>query len=595
MSSRAAVATAGRKRPAKKKAAPRPKPAARTGVRDHAKIAEAFAASVLDGSFPAGKLLVAAVKRQAADLKRQGPSFPYVFDVEIGAKACRFLELLPHVDGPKARENCVLEPWQVWAVVAAYSWVAKVTRYPRFRRLTLFVAKGQGKTFLAAGLALHCLATGTFSEKIYSAATTRDQAGLSFQTARMMLNFRPDVRDHFGLVVEQHQIVRPESGSHFKPISSEANSAEGKIPAFILEDEIHAHKTRDLHDNLRSMAAKVPYSRQVVISTAGFDMSPQAIGYEVFGYARDILLGTVTDDSQFALIIDADRELDPWTPETWRMANPNLGVSIDEIEVANEANEARQRPSKQPSFFTKRLNWWVQSASAWMDLDAWDKCLDKEMRIEDFGTDPAFIGIDLAQTRDLCAKVKVFTRHAEDGQRQYFVFSKGYLPGLSPTLRDGNDSLRVWARGGHLQLTPGTSMEPTRYILPEILEDLDRHPGSEVCLDPWGAVALVQELTANGYENQVVQIRQGAKTQSAPMQELEAATLDGRVHHTGDPLLRWCVGNVIAVSDRNGNVAPNRESDGKKIDCAVALINALVRAMLGMEPAYSDGRGLSEL
>jgi phage terminase large subunit-like protein len=563
--------------------------------RDHAKIAERFAASVLDGSFPAGEKLIAAVKRQAADLKRQGPKFPYVFDVAVGAKVCRFLELLPHVEGPKTREACVLEPWQVWTVVTSYSWVSKVTRYPRFRRITLFLGKGQGKTFLAAGLALETLATGTLGEKVYSAATTRDQAGLSFQTARMMLNLKPEVRDHFGLVVEQHQIVRPESGSHFKPISSEAGSAEGKIPAFILEDEIHAHKTRDLHDNLRSMAAKVPYSRQVVISTAGFDMSPQAIGYEVFCYARDILLGAITDDSQFALIIDADRELDPWAPATWRMANPNMGVSIDEVEVANEANEARQVHSKQPSFFTKRLNWWVQAASSWMDLAAWDKCLDTEMHREDFDGEAGWIGVDLAQTRDLCGVVNLFGRDGEDGRRHYFVFCHAYLPEGSDTLRQGNDTLRVWAQDVFLSLTPGRSMEPTKIILPDVIADLDRNPGSEVCLDPWGGVALVQELTANGYENQTVQIRQGAKTQSAPMQEIEAAVLDGRLHHDGNPVLRWCVGNVIARADRNGNIAPDREADAKKIDCAVALINAMVRGMMGGGQAYANGEGLSEL
>jgi phage terminase large subunit-like protein len=563
--------------------------------RDHAKIAAAFSASVLDGKFPAGELFKAAVRRQAADVKRQGPDFAYVFDSEIGAKTCRFLELLPHVEGPLTGKPVVLEPWQVWAIVTAYSWVNKVTGYPRFRRLTFFMPKGQGKTFLAAGLALDTLARGLLGEKVYSAATTRDQAGLSFQTARMMLNLAPAVRDHFGLVVEQHQIVRPESGSHFKPISAEAGSAEGKIPAFILEDEIHAHKSRDLHDNLRSMAAKLPYSRQVVISTPGFDMSPQAIGYEVYCYARDILTTGVTDDSQFALLIDADKELDPWEPATWRMANPNMGISIDSVEVANEANEARQVHSKQPSFKTKRLGWWVQSASSWMDLSAWDKCHDLEMTREEFDGESSFIGIDLAQTRDLSAKVNVFVRVMEDGQRHYFVFCHAYLPGESETLRQGNDTLRVWADDGYLSLTPGRSMEPTKIILPEILEDIDRNPGSEVCLDPWGAVALVQELTAAGYESQVVQIRQGAKTQSAPMQEMEAAVLDGRVHHDGDPLLRWCVGNVIARADRNGNIAPDRESDGKKIDAAVALINALVRAMLGVEPAYSNGEGLSEL
>ena len=585
MSSSAAASPARKPRA---KAKPKPK------KRDHAKIASAFAASVLDGSFPAGKLFVAAVKRQAEDLKRQGPGFPFVFDPAVGAKACRFLELLPHVEGPKTREACVLEPWQVWTVVTSYSWVAKVTRYPRFRRITLFFGKGQGKTFLAAGLALETLATGTLGQKVFSAATTRDQAGLSFQTARMMLNLKPEVRDHFGLVVEQHQIVRPESGAHFKPISSEAGSAEGKIPAFILEDEIHAHKTRDLHDNLRSMAAKVPYSRQVVISTAGFDMSPKAIGYEVYCYARDILLGVVTDDSQFALIIDADRELDPWDPATWRMANPNMGVSIDEVEVANEANEARQVHSKQPSFFTKRLNWWVQSASAWMDLDAWDKCLAADMKLEHFDGSAAFIGGDLGSTLDLTAKVLVFARPADDGRLHYHAFCKAYLAEESKTLRDGNDTLRVWADQGHLELTPGPAME-IGIVQDDLVADIERFTGSEVCLDPWGAIALVQGLNGAGYESQVIQIRQGAKTQSPAMKELEAAVLTGRFHHDGNPVLRWCVGNVIARADRNGNIAPDRESDGKKIDAGVALINAMVRAMLGSETPYTDGSGLREL
>ena len=77
-----------------------------------------------------------------------------------------------------------------------------------------------------------------------------------------------------------------------------------------------------------------------------------------------------------------------------------------------------------------------------------------------------------------------------------------------------------------------------------------------------------------------VPIRQGAKTQSEPMKELEAAILDGRIEHDGSPLMAWCIGNLIGERDRNGNVAPGKENEHKKIDLAVALINALVRARL---------------
>jgi phage terminase large subunit-like protein len=67
------------------------------------------------------------------------------------------------------------------------------------------------------------------------------------------------------------------------------------------------------------------------------------------------------------------------------------------------------------------------------------------------------------------------------------------------------------------------------------------------------------------------------------MKELEAAVLDGRLEHDGSPLMAWCIGNLIARADRNGNIAPDKESRDQKIDLAVALINALVRACSGDE------------
>ena len=585
---RAEVATARRPRKAKAPA-----------KRDHARIARSFETAVLNGTFPSGKLFRAAVERQRRDLERlkTDPGFKYRFDPEIGAKVVRFVEAgLVHVEGPETivGKLIVLEPWQVWAIVVAWSWVSKVNSHPRFRRIVFFMPKGSGKTLLCAALALYTLATDKSGGRIISAATTRDQAKLAFRASRLMLVRAPGLAERFGLVVEEHRIVKPATGADYRPISAEAGGAEGQLPRLQVIDEIHAHPTRDLYDNLRSMAAKRPDSQMLVISTAGFDMSPKAIGYEVYCYARDVLLGTVKDDSQFALLIEADRDLDPWAPETWRQANPQLGVSIDAVEVENEANEARQVSSKQASFKTKRLGWWCQNAASWLDMEAWAKCQDDSIDWARFDGAAGSIGVDLAQTRDLTAKAHVFSELAEDGQRHYFVRCRAYLPAESPTLRDGQDTLRAWAADGALILTPGKAMD-LGIIHDDVLQDLDTHPGSELCLDPWGAVALKQMLEQEGYEDQIVEIRQGARTQSDPMKEIEASVLTGRLHHDGNPVLTWCVGNVVARADRNGNIAPDRENDSKKIDAGVALINAMVRAMLGSESAYSGGQGLREL
>ena len=52
----------------------------------------------------------------------------------------------------------------------------------------------------------------------------------------------------------------------------------------------------------------------------------------------------------------------------------------------------------------------------------------------------------------------------------------------------------------------------------------------------------------------------------------------GRLRHDGDPVLEWCVGNVVGQEeDRRGNLFPTKQRDGK-IDAAVALLMAVGRA-----------------
>ena len=61
--------------------------------------------------------------------------------------------------------------------------------------------------------------------------------------------------------------------------------------------------------------------------------------------------------------------------------------------------------------------------------------------------------------------------------------------------------------------------------------------------------------------------------------ELDAAMRSGRLRHGGDPVLEWCVGNVVGRPDRRGNLYPAKQRPEQKIDAAVALMMAVGRAM----------------
>jgi len=59
----------------------------------------------------------------------------------------------------------------------------------------------------------------------------------------------------------------------------------------------------------------------------------------------------------------------------------------------------------------------------------------------------------------------------------------------------------------------------------------------------------------------------------------------GRLRHDGNPVLTWCIGNVVGKADRRGNLSPTKSRPEQKIDAAVALMMAIGRAMVVDEEA----------
>jgi phage terminase large subunit-like protein len=68
------------------------------------------------------------------------------------------------------------------------------------------------------------------------------------------------------------------------------------------------------------------------------------------------------------------------------------------------------------------------------------------------------------------------------------------------------------------------------------------------------------------------EVAHNVMTFSEPMKQLEAMIVAGKIHHNGDPVLAWAMGNVMARKDVKDNVYPRKAHEDNKIDPAVALI-----------------------
>lgn len=542
-------------------------------TRDFCALALRYAKDVVAGKIPAGRFVKAACKRQIEDLKRwKAKGAAYRFDTARANKVCRFIELLPHIKGPKAGEPIVLEPWQVFILTTVFGWV-KADGSRRFRRVYIEVPRGNGKSALSSGVGLYMLCgDGEGGAEVYSFATTRDQAKIVFGDAQNMAKRTPGLRTHFGVDVNAHNINVLRTASKFEALSAEGSTLDGLNTHFACVDELHAHKTRAVYDVVETSIGKRVQSLLWVITTAGSNRA--GICYEVRGFVIKVLAGVAKDESQFGIVYGLDEEDDWTTEEALIKANPNWGISVmPEVLLPLQA-KAMTMPSAANNFKTKHLNEWVNADTAWMDMRAWDACKDPTLDPEQFAGEPTYVALDLASKVDIAAKVALHERTI-DGKSHYYVFGQYYLP-RDTVERGENSQYQGWEHMGLLTVTDGAVID-FDVIEQDLLADCSRFEVREVPYDPFQATQLSTRMAAQGVP--MVEMRPTVLNFSEPMKQLEALVLQGRLHHNGDPVLTWMMSNVVAHMDAKDNIYPRKERPENKIDGVVALIMALGRAL----------------
>ena len=531
----------------------------------------AYAEGVVAGVIPACLYVRQACQRQLADL--ENPPTGYRFDPDRASEICRFTELAPHIKGPLASrgETLKLEGWQVFILTTVFGWVDE-SGNRRFRHVYIEVPRGNGKSALSSTVGLFMLALdGEAGAEVYSAATTRDQARIVFRDAQAMARKMPLFLSRMGIEVTAQAIVQARSSSSFKALSADGHTLDGLNIHLAVVDELHAHKSRDVHDVLESGMGKRPQSLLWEITTAGFNK--HGICYEVRDYAIKVLAGTVDDQAAtatFAIVYTIDEGDDPYTEDALRKANPNWGVSVDPAVVMQAAMKAQQSTQRRTNYLTKHLNVWVDANSALYDTQHWRACEDKALDEADFSGDECVIGLDLASKIDMAARVNVYRREV-DGKSHYFVFPRFYLP-RAAIEEERHPMYRGWEMQGDLYATPG---ETTDF---GIIEDEIRTDGpgldlKAVATDPWQAQQMIQNLKRDGMPAE--EYRQTVANMSEATKTLDALMREGRVHHPGNAVLNWMIGNVVGHYDAKENVYPRKELPGNKIDGAIALIMGL--------------------
>lgn len=542
----------------------------------HVVSANKYARSVVAKRISAGEMVRQACARHLNDLKKK--DYPYYFDKEEGERVCRFISRLPHTKGRWAqrRESVKLEPWQQFILAVLFGWRKKGDKTRRFREAYLEIPRKNGKSIMAAGVGLYCLAADNeFGAEVYSGATTEKQAWEVFRPAKIMVERTPDLREYFGIEANAKHLYIAADGSRFEALIG--NPGDGSSPSCAIVDEYHEHANSDLFDTMQTGMGARLQPLMFIITTAGSNIGGPC--YEKRLSSQKVLSGVFKDEQLFSVIYSLD-EGDDWSERSsWYKANPNLGVSVSEDFLAAQVASALRSPTKQSSVKTKHFNKWVGARNAWINMEQWAKAGDDDLTIDKVAGLPAILGLDLATRIDIAARVSLFWKDIE-GQRHYYAFPHFYLPESALESLKNASSYTGWAASGHIDLMDGEEISFNQ-VQDDIKALPDTYSIREVAYDPWQATQLAQNLREDGVE--AVEFRNTVGNMSPAMREIEGALAAGRFHHPNNPVFNWMASNIVAKEDAKENIFPRKELPEAKIDGMVALIMAMGRAMHGEE------------
>ena len=546
---------------------------------------EEYYNKISSGEIVACKKIKAVYKKLVDDLKKpktvsffnkiteENEEHTYIFDEEKANRPIQYIEkYCKHSKGKWAKKPVILELWQKAHIQALYGFVDKETGLRKYRKFALFVGKKNGKSTEGSGLGLfHLTKDGEGGAEVYSVATKKDQAKIIWEEAKRMAAKSPSICKRTRRLV--NGIFYDKTESVFKAVASETDSLDGLNGSAILADEIWAWRDKGLLDimsdsvSAREQPIIFEFSTMGKIREAVFDSEYEYFEAIIKGYEG--LEGGIVDETVLPFIYELD-EAKEWTDEkAWIKANPNLGITKTYKYLRDKVEKAKNKPDELSNLLCKEFNVRTTSQESWVSFDVANN--EETFDMDEIYDSYAVGGVDLSSTTDLtCATLLVLKHNKKYVVQQYFI------PGerLDFKIKDDKIPYDKWEKRGLVTVCEGAKVnysDVTQWFLR--MNDEYKISTLWIGYDPWNTQYWVEEMKEYGFE--MVEVRQGPKTMSNPMKQLEADLIEKNVIYNNNPVLKWCLCNTSVKRDENDNIRPVKgQKQRARIDGTVSLIIA---------------------
>ncbi len=442
------------------------------------------------------------------------------------------------------------------------------------RRAIISRGRKNAKTAEAALiLLLHlCGPEARPNSQLNSAAQSREQAAILFSLAAKMIRMSPDLSAVVVIRDTAKQLACPELGTLYRALSADATTAYGLSPALSVHDELGQVKgpKSELYEALETATAAQDEPLSVVIST----QAPND------GDLLSILIDdamTGADPRTVLRMNAAPEDMDPFSEEAIRAANPAFDLFMNKDEVLAMAADARRMPSRQPEYLNLVLNQRVAANSPFVSRALWQE--NAAEPVPDFEGLEVFAGLDLSETSDLTALVETARVNGAWHVRPTF-----WLPadGLVEKSKRDRTPYDTWARQGLIETTPGRAIQ-YEYVADLLFERHRETPYRKIAFDRWNFKHLKPWLLRSGFTEEEIEgdhaifeeFGQGFQSMSPALRTLETLLLEKQIAHGAHPVLTMCAANATTQTDPAGNRKLSKSKSHGRIDGMVALTMAI--------------------
>jgi phage terminase large subunit-like protein len=456
-------------------------------------------------------------------------------------------------------------------------WLGRIYDSPT-RTFILSMARKNAKTaFSAFLLLLHlCGPEARRNSQLYSAAQSRDQAAIIFDLAAKIVRMSPTLREYVAVRDTAKELGCGELGTKYKALSADAPTAFGLSPCFLVHDELGQVKgpRSQLYEALETASAAQEEPLSIIISTqAPTDADLLSVLID------DALAGA--DKRVKAELYVAPMEMDPFSDDAIRAANPHFDLFMNQEEVRRQANDAHRMPSREAAFRNLILNQRIEARNPFISRAVWEE--NGAMQSGQLKGAKVWGGLDLASVADLCA-LELLAKVGES----WDVYSTFWLPenGLPEKSRADRVPYDLWASQGNLETTPGSSVE-YEYIAAHLREVFDTCDVQAIGFDRYNWKHLKPWLERAGFSEselaKFIEFGQGFVSMSPAIRELESMILSRKLRTGNHPVLNMCMANATIAMDPAGNRKFVKGKATGRIDGAVSLAIAV-----GVMPSQSE-------